>query len=124
MPAAVPGVAETTARALLAELPELGTLNRQQAGRLSGLAPINRDSGVMRGKRTIGGGRAGVRRAVYMAALAATRFNPAIRDYYQRLLAAGKPKLLALTACMRKLLLVLNNIIKTQITWRNTAATT
>lgn len=114
---AVPSIGDVTAAALLAEIPELGTLNRRQAGRLSGLAPINRDSGMFRGKRMIGGGRAGVRQAIYMATLVATKHNPVIRDFYQRLLSRGKAKMTALTACMRKLLLILNAILKENKTW-------
>jgi transposase len=113
----VPGVALATASALLAEMPELGDLNRRQAARLAGLAPVNRDSGTLRGKRTIGGGRPSVRRALYMATLVATRFNPRIRAHYQHLLQNGKKKLVALTACMRKLLLILNTMLKNQQSW-------
>lgn len=114
----VPGVGATTAAALAAELPELGRLNRRQAARLVGLAPLNRDSGTLRGKRMIGGGRANVRRGLYMAALVATKHNPVIRAFYQSLLQKGKPKMTALTACMRKLLLILNAIVKTNQPWR------
>jgi transposase len=116
--ATVPGVGATTAAGLLAELPELGTLNRGQAAKLAGLAPINRDSGTLRGKRMIGGGRAGVRRALYMATLVATRFNAVIRRHYQQLLEKGKPKMVALTACMRKLLIILNAIVKNDLAWK------
>lgn len=115
----VPGIRETTAAALIAELPELGSMNRRQTARLAGLAPINRDSGAMRGKRTIAGGRARVRKALYMPTLVATRHNPAIRDFYQQLLARGKNKMAALTACMRKLLLTLNAMIKENQAWEN-----
>lgn len=117
--AAVPGVGVATAAGLLAELPEIGTLNRGQAAKLAGLAPINRDSGTLRGKRMIGGGRTGVRRALYMATLVATRFNAVIRRHYQQLLQKGKPKMVALTACMRKLLVILNAIIKNDAQWIN-----
>jgi transposase len=113
----VPGVAMATASALLTEMPELGKLNRREAARLAGLAPVNRDSGKMRGKRTIGGGRKTIRRALYMATLVATRFNPRIRQHYQHLLSQGKKKIVALTACMRKLLLILNSMIKNNTTW-------
>ena len=113
-----PGIGDTTAAALIAELPELGTLNRGQAAKLAGLAPINRDSGTLRGKRMIGGGRAGVRRALYMATLVATRFNAVIRRHYQQLLEKGKPKMVALTACMRKLLIILNAIVKNDLAWK------
>ena len=102
----VPGVGEQLSLTLLAYLPELGTLNRRQVASLVGVAPFNRDSGTLRGKRTVWGGRARVRAALYMGALVASRFNPLIRDFYQRLLAAGKPKKLSLTACMRKLLVI------------------
>jgi transposase len=108
----VKGIAAVTAHALLAELPELGKLNKQQAARLAGLAPINRDSGQFRGKRMIGGGRTAIRRTLYMPTLVATQHNPVIKTFYQRLLKNGKPKMLALTACMRKLLVILNAKIK------------
>lgn len=120
----VPGVAMATASALLTEMPELGNLNRREAARLAGLAPINRDSGKMRGKRMIGGGRRTVRRALYMATLVATRFNPRIRQHYQHLLSQGKRKLVALAACMRKLLLILNTILKTNTPWNYSANST
>ena len=115
----VPGVGPTTAAALTAELPELGRLNRRQAARLVGLAPINRDSGTLRGKRMIGGGRATVRKGLYMATLVAAKHNPVIRAFYQRLLQQGKAKMVALTACMRKLLLILNAIVKTNQPWKH-----
>ena len=108
----VPGVGEQVSLTLLAYLPELGTLNRRQIAALVGVAPFNRGSGTLRGKRTVWGGRARIRAVLYMGALAATRFNPVIRDFYRRLLADGKPKKLALTACMRKLLVTLNSILK------------
>ena len=108
----VPGVGEQLSLTLLACLPELGTLDRRQIAALVGVAPFNRDSGTLRGKRTVWGGRARVRAALYMGALVASRFNPVIRDFYQRLRAAGKPKKLALTACMRKLLVILNSMLK------------
>lgn len=113
----VPGVGPTTAAALMADLPELGQLNRRQAARLAGLAPLNRDSGTLRGKRMIGGGRAGVRRGLYMATLVATKHNPVIRGFYRQLLQRGKAKMTALTACMRKLLLMLNAILKQNKPW-------
>jgi transposase len=102
---------------LLAELPELGTLGRKQIAALAGVAPLNRDSGTFRGARKTWGGRAKVRGALYMAALVATRFNPIIRDFYRRLLASGKPKKVALIACMRKLLVVLNAMIRDRRPW-------
>ena len=114
----VPGVGGQVSLTLLAYLPELGTLDRRQVAALVGVAPFNRDSGTLRGKRTVWGGRARVRAALYMGALVASRFNPVIRDFYQRLLAAGKPKKLALTACMRKLLVILNSMLKHRSPWR------
>ena len=101
---------------MLAELPELGTLSRHQVAALVGVAPFNRDSGAWRGRRCVWGGRASVRAALYMAALAASRANPSLRAFYQRLVAAGKPKLVALTACMRKLLVLCNALCKHQTT--------
>jgi len=115
----VPGIGNVVARTLLAELPELGTLDRRKIAALVGVAPFSRDSGTMRGKRTIWGGRAQVRAALYMAALVASRRNPVIAAFYQRLLAAGKSKKLALTACMRKLLVTLNAILRDQTPWQN-----
>ena len=114
----VPGVGPVLTLTLLAELPELGTLGRRQVAALVGVAPLNRDSGTLRGKRTVWGGRAKVRAALYMAALVATRFNPVIRAFYQKLLAAGKPKKVALTACMRKLLTILNAMLKYHTPWQ------
>ena len=116
----VPGVGETTAAALMADLPELGTLNRREAARLAGLAPINRDSGTLRGRRMIGGGRSTVRKGLYMATLVATKHNPIIRKFYLQLQVRGKEKMVALTACMRKLLLILNAIIKENKPWKCT----
>ena len=115
----VPGVGEQLSLTLLANLPELGTLDRRQIAALVGVAPFNRDSGAMRGKRHVWGGRSRVRAVLYMGTLAATRFNPVIRDFYQRLLAAGKPKKLALVACMRKLLVILNAMLKQRSSWRD-----
>ena len=109
---AVRGLGVTTATALLATLPELGQLSKAQAAALAGLAPFNRDSGQWRGQRHIAGGRANVRSALYMAALVASRHNPVIAAFYQRLRAAGKPAKLALTAAMRKLLTHLNSLLK------------
>ncbi len=113
----VPGVGEQVSITLLAYLPELGILDRRQIAALVGVAPFNRDSGTLRGKRTVWGGRAKVRAALYMGALVASRCNPIIRDFYQRLLTAGKPKKLALTACMRKLLVILNSMLKHRSPW-------
>jgi transposase len=113
----VPGVGPVTASTLLAMLPELGTLNRQQIAALVGVAPLNKDSGKRTGKRRIYGGRAAVRSVLYMAALAATRFNPRIQAFYQHLIAQGKEKKVALTACMRKLLVILNTMLRTNQPW-------
>ena len=115
----VPGVGEQISVTLLAHLPELGTLDRRQIAALVGVAPFNRDSGTLRGKRTVWGGRARVRAVLYMGALVASRCNTIIRDFYQRLLACGKPKKLALTACMRKLLVILNSMLKHRSPWRS-----
>ena len=112
-----PGVGPVLSMTLLSELPELGTLNRAEIAALVGVAPFNRDSGTMRGKRKVWGGRAQVRAALYMAALVATRFNPVLRAFYQRLCAAGKPKKLAMTACMRKLLTILNLMVRRNRHW-------
>jgi transposase len=114
----VPGVGPVLAATVLAELPELGTLGRQQIAALVGVAPLNRDSGARRGKRAVWGGRAAVRATLYMAALVATRHNPAIRAFYARLLAAGKPRKVALVACMRKLLTILNALLRQQTPWQ------
>jgi transposase len=113
----VPGVGLVLSATLLGELPELGLLSRQQVASLVGVAPWNRDSGRTRGRRQTGGGRAPVRRVLYMGALVATRWNPIIRPFYQRLLAAGKPKKVALIACMRKLLTMLNAMKRTGEAW-------
>ncbi|MCW8192141.1 IS110 family transposase, partial [Verminephrobacter eiseniae] len=115
-------VGPTTASTLLAQLPELGQLNRKQITSLVGLAPINRDSGTLRGQRHIFGGRADVRRVLFVAALVGTRFNPVLKAFYARLLAAGKPKKVALVACMHKLLVILNAIARTKSPWRNELA--
>lgn len=114
----VPGVGNITAIALLAQLPELGQLNERQLSALVGVCPFSRDSGTMRGKRAIWGGRARVRAALYMAALVASRHNPILKAFYQRLLAAGKAKKVALVACMHKLLLILNAMIKRDQLWQ------
>lgn len=114
----VPGLGPAVTAVLLAELPELGRLNRQQVAKLVGVAPINRDSGTMRGKRTTGGGRCTIRNPLFMAAMVAARFNPRIKAFYQRLLDNGKPKMVALVACMRKLLVTLNTMIKNNQTWQ------
>jgi len=113
----VPGVGVTTASKLVAELPELGKLNRQQIAALVGVAPMNRDSGQFRGRRTIFGGRASVRCALYMAAFNARHFNPVIRAFSQRLRGAGKPFKVIVIACMRKLLTILNAMLKENRPW-------
>ena len=113
----IPGIGPVASATLLAELPELGTLSRRQIAALVGVAPFNRDSGTWRGRRGIWGGRASVRAALYMATLAATRANPPIRAFYQRLVAAGKRPKVALTACMRKLLVRCNALCKQQTLW-------
>lgn len=113
----VPGVGPITAASLLIDLPELGRLERGQVAALAGVAPMAHDSGKHRGTRRIQGGRASVRAALYMAALVGTRFNPVLRDFYKRLLGQGKPKKVALTACMRKLLLRLNAMLRDQTAW-------
>ncbi len=117
----VPGIGPIVATTLLAELPELGTLDRKRIAALVGLAPLNRDSGTLRGKRLVWGGRGRVRSALYMAALVAVRHNPFLRAFYARLLRAGKPKNVALTACMHKLLLILNAVVRAGIPWRQPA---
>jgi transposase len=113
----VPGVGRVVATTLLAELPELGMLTRQQIAALVGVAPLNRDSGTVRGRRAVWGGRARVREALYMATLVATRHNAVIRAFYARLCTAGKAKKVALIACMRKLLTILNAMLKQRTIW-------
>lgn len=115
----VPGIGPVLSRTLLAELPELGTLNRKQIAALVGVAPLNRDSGRLRGRRMIWGGRAPVRAALYMGALVATKWNPVIRAFYQRLRAAGKLPKVALVACMRKLLTIVNAMVKHATPWHH-----
>jgi transposase len=118
----VPGVGPQTARTLLAELPELGHLSRREIAKLAGVAPLARDSGKRSGTRSIWGGRAQVRRALYMAALVATRWNPVLRSFYERLRGAGKPPKVALVACMRKLLVILNSMLRHESTWSDSRA--
>lgn len=113
----VPGVGPVLSTTLIAELPELGSLNRKEIAALVGVAPLNRDSGKHRGERSIWGGRCRVRQSLYMATLTAARFNPAIKIFYDRLLANGKAKKVALTACMRKLLILLNMMLKHHSSW-------
>jgi transposase len=118
----VPGVGKVLSRTLLSLVPELGALTRRQIAALIGVAPLNRDSGTMRGRRTIWGGRANVRQALYMGALVASRFNPAIRAFHGRLLRAGKLNKVALVACMRKLLTILNAMVASKTPWRSEIA--
>jgi transposase len=113
----VPGVGPVMSLTLLADLPELGRLSRREIAKLVGVAPLSRDSGTLRGRRFVQGGRATVRAVLYMAALVAAKRNAVIRAFYQRLLAAGKPKKLALVACMRKLLTILNTMARTGARW-------
>ena len=117
LPSSVPGVGPQLSVVLLADLPELGALGRRQLVALAGVAPMNRDSGTMRCRRIVSGGWGQVRAVLYMGALVASPHNPVIRSFYQRLLAAGKPKKLALTACMRKLLTILNSMVKNGRHW-------
>lgn len=114
------GIGPVNARMLVAELPELGTLNRKEIASLTGLAPISRDSGKYKGRRSIAGGRGQVRSTLYMAAVCAIRANPAIRTFYQRLREAGKPAKVALVACMRKILTILNAMLRNQTRWQAT----
>ncbi len=113
----VPGVGKIVALTLLSDLPELGALNRRQVAALAGVAPLNRDSGQLRGYRGTWGGRASVRRVLYMAALSAIRCNPSVRRLYARLVTAGKPTKVALVACMRKLLVILNAMLRSGTRW-------
>lgn len=113
----VPGIGETTIAMLLADLPELGCLNRKEIAKLIGLAPVNRDSGTLRGKRMTGGGRKTLRTALFMPTLVAVRHNPKLRKFYAHLLELGKPKMVAVVACMRKLLTILNVMMRDEIAW-------
>ncbi len=115
----VPGVGPAVARTLLLELPELGALTRREISALVGVAPMARDSGKMRGKRSIRGGRTVVRAKLFMAAWVGRRHNPVLRATYERLVAAGKPRKVALVACMRRLLVILNAIVRTDIPWQH-----
>ena len=112
-----PDVGDTLIYTLLADLPELGTLNNREISALVGVAPFNRDSGKMRGKRRIRGGRAAIRTVLYMATLSATQCNPVIKAFYKKLLAQGKHKKVALTACMRKFIIILNTMVKNKTEW-------
>ena len=118
----VTGVGPVLASTILASLPELGTLNRKQIAALVGVAPFNRESGRYKGKQKIQGGRASVRNVLYMGTVAGIRSNPVLRSFYERLVAKGKPKKLALTACMRKLLVILNTMLKNGTCWQNQPA--
>jgi transposase len=115
----VPGVGPVISRCLIAELPELGSLDRRQVAALVGLAPFTRQSGQWRGRSFIGGGRAAVRAVVFMGAMTAARCNPHLRDFHQRLIAAGKPKMVALIAVARKLLTILNAILRDKTPWQS-----
>ena len=113
----VPGVGPVASATLLAELPELGTLNRRQIAALVGVAPFNRDSGSLRGRRMIWGGRSSVRAVLYMCTIARLKNNPVVREYYRRLHGTGKPSKVALVACMRKLVLMLNALMRSGTSW-------
>jgi transposase len=112
-----PGVGDALIYTILADLPELGTLNNREISSLVGVAPMNRDSGRLRGKRRIQGGRAAIRTVLYMATLSATQCNPAIKAFYKKLVAQGKHKKVALTACMRKFIIILNTMVKNKTEW-------
>jgi transposase len=114
----VPGIGPVCTRTLRLELPELGTLSRQRLAALVGVAPLNRDSGTLRGSRTIWGGRPHVRATLSLSTLVAVRYNPVLKVFYERLRAAGKTAKVALTACMRKLLTILNAMVKPQTPWQ------
>jgi transposase len=114
----IPGIGPVCAQTLLLDLPELGTLNRQRLAALVGVAPLNRDSGILRGSRTIWGGRAPVRATLYTSTLVAVRYNPVLQAFYDRLRAAGKVAKVALTACMRKLLTILTAMVKRHAPWQ------
>jgi transposase len=118
-----PGIGNTTARALIGQLPELGRLSHKQIAALAGLAPFNRDSGTLRGRRMLWAGRHEVRTAMYMATISAIRANPPIRGFYQRLKANGKPSKVAIAACMRKLLVMLNAMLRDQKSWSHACRT-
>ncbi len=117
--ASVPGIGSITARTLIAELPELGQLDRRRISSLVGIAPFTRQSGQWRGKSCIGGGRSSVRTALFIATLSAVRFNPIVRAFRDRLVAAGKPKMVAIVACMRKLLTILNAVARDKKQWHH-----
>jgi transposase len=113
----VPGIGKVGAQAIISDLPELGTLNRKQIASLVGVAPLNRDSGNFKGRRSIWGGRAHIRTVLYMVAVVASRCNPVIKEFYERLCKAGKPKKVALTACIRRLLAILNAMMRNGTRW-------
>jgi transposase len=115
----VPGIGDVTARTLIAEMPELGRLDRREAAALIGVAPVNRDSGQMRGHRAIAGGRTSVRNVLYMATLTAIRWNPVLKPHYQQLIARGRPKKVAIVACMRRLLGIINAILRAGTPWKD-----
>ena len=117
----VPGVGPVTSATILGMLPELGKLNRQEIAALVGVAPLNKDSGIKRGRRAVFGGRAEVRKVLFMAVMAAKKFNPVLAKFYERLLKAGKEKKVALTACMRKLIVILNAMMRSNEPWRSQA---
>ena len=118
----IKGIGPTTSATLLSELPELGELNRKEIAALAGVAPLNRDSGKIKGKRVVWGGRGQLRSVLYMGTLVATRHNPTIRAFYQHLLLAGKCKKVAITACMRKLLTIINVMVKNKTKWKDPVA--
>jgi transposase len=115
----VPGVGPVTATTLVSQLPELGTVNRQEIAALVGVAPMNRDSGAMRGRRRVFGGRAAVRSTLYMAVLSAMQWNPRIKEFYERLISNGKENKVAMTACMRKIIVIMNAMMRDQCQWRS-----
>lgn len=114
----VPGIGKTTAAVLMADLPELGTLNRRQIAALTGLAPMNRDSGILRGKRMTGSGRKSIRTALFMSTIAIIQFNPKLKTFYKHLVEIGKSKMVAIVATMRKLIVILNSMLKNNESWR------
>ena len=113
----VPGIGSVTSTCIIVELPELGHLNNKKIAALTGLAPFNKDSGNFRGSKSVWGGRSDIRATLYMATLSALRFNPLIKNFYNRLLKAGKKKKVAIVACMRKLIVILNAMVKKQELW-------
>lgn len=116
----MPGIGAVAAQTLIAQMPELGRINRREAAALLGVAPINRDSGTLRGHRVIGGGRVEVRNVLYMATLSVVRWNPTLKAHYQQMIARGRPKKVALVACMRRLIGILNAMLRSQQPWRST----